>query len=189
MTPVTAKEMDTAVTVTQAQTKDQAEVGGLQEKIKGFHSLLNALEEVAKHPNSVSEHNEARSIIRNTTLGEYYSRDRSTERLFVVAKRVDEGESEDVLSKIFITKVSGGIHMKNLLYDRLRKKCIEESGEDAGYKCFSELFSRLSRTSPIQLLDRYNRQKSQDRDMAKAQAAPNQKQAASVKMAMVAMQQ
>ena len=93
VTPVTAKEMDTAVAVTQAQTKDQAEVGGLQEKIKGFHSLLNALEEVTKHPNSVSKHNEARSIIRNTTLGEYYSRDQSTECLFAVAERVDEGES------------------------------------------------------------------------------------------------
>ena len=105
-----------------------------REKIKGLYSLLNALEKVAKHPNNVSKHNEARSIIRNTTLGEYYSRDQSTEHLFAVADRIDEGRSEGVLLKSFRTKVSGWMRMKNLLYDRLRKKCIEESGEDVGYK-------------------------------------------------------
>ena len=61
--------------------------------------------------------------------------------------------------------------MKNLLYDRLRKKCIEESGEDAGYKCFSELFSRLPKKIPGQVPGRHTSQKSQGRDMTKAQAA------------------
>ena len=160
-------------------SSDKGPSGGgrsAREKFKGLHGLLNALEEVAKHHNNVSKHNEARSIIRNTTLGEYYSRDQSTERLFAVAERVEEEESEDVLSKSFITKASGWIRMKNLLYDRLRKKCIEESGEDApGYKCFSELFSRLPRMSPLQLPGRRNSQKSQDRDMTKAQAAAKSK--------------
>ena len=110
-----------------------------REKLEGLHTLLNALEDVAKDPNNVSKHDEARSVIRNTSLDQYYSRNQATECLFAVANQVDEGRCEGALPKSFRAKVPGWIRMKNLLYDRLRKKCIEESGEDAEYKCFSEL--------------------------------------------------
>ena len=142
-----------------------------REKFEGLYSLLNALEDVAKDPKDVSKHDEARSVIRNTTLNEYYSRNHTTEWFFAVADQVDEGKCKDVLPKSFRAKVPGWIRMKNLLYDRLRKECIEESGEDAEYKCFSELFPRLLKKTPKQVPDVQNNPTSQGRNTTKAQAA------------------
>ena len=71
---------------------------------------------------SQHKHNESRSVIRNTSLDEYYSRNQTTECLFAVADQVDEGRCEGALLKSFRAKVSGWIHTKNLLYDRLRNE-------------------------------------------------------------------
>ena len=81
------------------------------------------MEDVAKNPKDVSKHDEARAVIRNTSLDEYYMRSQTTEWLFAVADQVDEGKRKGALPKSFRAKVPGWTRTKNLLYDRLRKKC------------------------------------------------------------------
>ena len=105
------------------------------------------------------------------SLDEYYTRSQTTEWLFAVVGQVDDGKCEDALPKSFRAKVSGWMRMKNLLYDRLKKKCIEESREDAEYKCFLELVPRLLKKTLKQVPDRQNNPTSRGRDTAKAQAA------------------
>ena len=121
-----------------------------REKFKGLYTLLNAFEDVAKDPKDVSKHDETRSVIRNTSLDEYYTRSQTTEWLFAVADQVDDGKCEGALPKRYRA------NMKNLLYDRLRKKCIEESEEDAEYKCFFELSPRLLKKTLKQVPGRQN---------------------------------
>ena len=99
-------------------------------------------------PKTSPKHDEARSVIKNTSLDEYFMRSQTTEWLFAVADQGDEGKCEGALPKSFRAKVPGWIRMKNLLYDRLRKECVEKSGEDAEYKCFSEPFPRLLKKTP-----------------------------------------
>ena len=109
MTPVTVRTMDTATAVMQALATNCAESRPLKEKNSKVCTsyLLNALEDVAKDPKDVSKHDEARSVIRNTSLDKYYSRNHTTEWLFAVANQVDEGKCEGALPKSFRAKVPG----------------------------------------------------------------------------------
>ena len=172
LTPVTARTTDTAATVTQALATNCAESRRLQEKnskaCTPYSMLWRMLRKILKN---VSKHDETRSVIRNTSLDEYYTRSQTTEWLFAVADQVDEGKCEGALPKSFRAKVPGWIRMKNLLYDRLRKKCIEESGEDEEYKCFSELSPRLLKKALNQVPGRQNNSTSQGRNTTKAQVA------------------
>ena len=112
---MTARPTDTAATVTQALATICVESKSAREKFEGLYTLLNALEDAAKDPKHVSKHDEARSVIRNTSLDEYYTRSQTIEWLFAVADQVDEGRCEGALHKSFRAKVPGWIRMKNLL--------------------------------------------------------------------------
>ena len=76
MTPVTARTTDTAAIVTHVLTKTAQSQDVYKRKIRRlvWYILLNALENVAKDPKNVSKHNEARSVIRHTSLDACYSR-------------------------------------------------------------------------------------------------------------------
>ena len=54
-----------------------------RENFEDLHSILSALEDVAKHPNNASKYDEARSVIRNTNLGEYYTQEIRQQNAFL----------------------------------------------------------------------------------------------------------
>ena len=93
-----------------------------------------------KHPDNVSKHNEVKPNIKNAYLSKYWTKTLATEHLFKLAERVDECDPADVLINSFINRITGWRRMARLPYNRLQEAHKEETGENAVYHCFAEIF-------------------------------------------------
>ena len=109
-----------------------------------LNDILHALKTTVDHPSDLAKHSEERTTIKNSNLSKYYTRNPTTRPLFAFAERdYNEWDLEDVIPNSFIKRVPEWLRVTKLPYEQLRSKHLKHHGEDAAYKSFSEVFSRL----------------------------------------------